>query len=179
MFRVRPWAGSGPHRATGFQQHAQRAGSGQSLAHCRKAHPFCGYAACEVRLRRLGTCGGCGLPHNCIPVGACPLMCRRTLGQTPTDVRDLSNALRRLFCPFYRRNAPLILRYSAKTTGSRHPIIQTRQKNAVFATATQPSGHTFPVAAFGRNREAGLNGAFAVIRCGLPPVAGFRDREAG
>jgi hypothetical protein len=54
-----------------------------------------------------------------------------------------------------------------------------RRKNADFAAALQPSGCTSPVAAFGRNREAVLNGAFAVIWYGLPPVAGFWGREAG
>jgi hypothetical protein len=39
-------------------------------------------------------------------------------------------------------------------------ITQTRQKNTDFAPAPQPSEHTSPVAAFGRNREAGLNGGF-------------------
>jgi hypothetical protein len=56
--------GSGARRAVVVQQHAQRFTrflDGNPVRTRRKAHPLYGCAACVVRLRRRGVCGG-GLP---------------------------------------------------------------------------------------------------------------------
>jgi hypothetical protein len=68
-----------------------------------------------------------------------------------------------VFCilrPIFGQNAPAPLRYPGKNAGYYRHITQMRRKNAVFVAVAQPSGHTSPVATFGRNREAGLNGGF-------------------
>jgi hypothetical protein len=75
-------------------------------------------------------------------------------------------------------NAPAPPRYPGKPAESRRLITQTRRKSADFAATAQPSGRTSPAAAFGRNREAGLNGDCSrnpvrfTARCRVPGPRG-------
>jgi hypothetical protein len=140
-----------------------RAGSGDlNPVRCQKAHPLCGCETCGLcgthsAAWRVAVETGCraGVLGRRIPIGVCPRCDNGGQGVAPTPGVGCPIAFFRILRPIFCQNAPVPPRYPGKTARYRRHITQTRPKIAEFAVMWQPSGHTSPVAAFGRNREAG------------------------